>query len=101
MSKFFALHRVRGVSARASEALTKARVDERTSRPLSAKARQAGLNILEAYGARRFPSDEDVLVFLDAVEPDHADWLREQLREAEKIEREMQLEDLYFNEDSE
>jgi hypothetical protein len=104
MNKFLKLHAQRTLSPLAREILgreifTRSSGDERLL-VLSAKARQAGLNMLEAYGDGRFPSEEDVLVFLDEAEPAHAEWLREQIKEAARIEREMQLESVYgFSED--
>jgi hypothetical protein len=88
---FLALHRTRGVSARASEIiLTRPRVDERSSRKLTAKGRRAGINAIEAFAAGREPREEDALAFFDAVAPTHAQWLREQIAKAEQMEREME-----------
>jgi hypothetical protein len=98
-SNWSALHKIRGVSKRASESLARVTGD-RTGRPLSAKARQAGLAMIEAYSNKRFPSEDTVLTFFDEADPDHARWLRERIAEAEKIEREMELESAYgFSED--
>jgi hypothetical protein len=63
---------------------------------LSAKARQAGLALVEAYADGRFPSEADTLTFWDEADPARAQWLRAQMASAERNLREMELEEFWM-----
>ncbi len=93
----------RVLSRRVSEALGRELLMRSWDRPslfLSAKAKQAGLRMIEAYGDGRFPREQDVLTFWDEADPARAQSVREITAKAEQALREMELESLYGVDDN-